>query len=99
MAKKQKTKDSYQGDPGDEHVEKVVVVAETSKPIPFEKPKVEKNTWEIKDRFYMLKSNDKPLSKLLKGCNIHYFDEEKGYERELKYASNQRTCFVDENKD
>ena len=52
--------------------------------------------WEIKDRFYLLKGKDKPLSKLLKGCNIHYFDEEKGYERELKYTSNQRTCFVDE---
>ena len=55
-----------------------------------------KDTWEIKDRFYLLKGNDKPLSKLLKGCNVHWFDEEKGYERELKYCSNQRTCFVDE---
>jgi hypothetical protein len=44
----------------------------------------------------MLKSNDKPLSKLIKGSNIYYFDEEKGYERELKYCSNQRTVFVDE---
>ena len=52
--------------------------------------------WEIKDRFYMLKGGGKPLTKLLKGCNINYFDEEKGYERELKYTSNQRTCFVDE---
>ena len=58
-------------------------------------PKVEAN-WEIKDRFYLLKGNDKPLSKLVKGCDIYYFDEEKGYERELKYCSNQRTVFVDE---
>ena len=69
--------------------EKIVV---KEKPLPTPK----KDTWEVKDRFYMLKSNDKPLSKLLKGCDIHYFDEEKGYERELKYTSNQRTCFVDE---
>jgi hypothetical protein len=62
------------------------------KPLPTPK----KNGWEIKDRFYMLKGNDKPLSKLIKGCDIYYFDEEKGYERELKYCSNQRTCFVDE---
>ena len=58
-------------------------------------PKVE-STWEVKDRFYLLKGNDKPLSKLLKGSGIYWFDEEKGYERELKYCSNQRTCFVDE---
>ena len=62
------------------------------KPLPTPK----KSGWEIKDRFYMLKGNDKPLSKLIKGCDIYYFDEEKGYERELKYCSNQRTCFVDE---
>jgi len=62
------------------------------KPLPIPK----KSSWEIKDRFYMLKGNDKPLSKLVKGCDIYYFDEEKGYERELKYCSNQRTCFVDE---
>ena len=36
------------------------------------------------------------MSRSVKGANIHWFDEEKGYERELKYCSNQRTCFVDE---
>jgi len=51
--------------------------------------------WEIKDRVYHLKGKT-PLSSLIKGSNIYYFDEEKGYERELKYCSNQRTCFVDE---
>ena len=60
-------------------------------------PKIEQ-TWEVKDRFYLLKGNDKPLSKLVKGCDIYYFDEEKGYERELKYCENQRTVFVDEMK-
>ena len=34
----------------------------------------------------------------MRGSNVYYFDEEKGYERELKYTSNQRTCFVDEMK-
>ena len=52
--------------------------------------------WEIKDRFYLLRGPDKPISRLIRGSNIHYFDEEKGYERELKYTSNQRTPFVDE---
>jgi len=54
--------------------------------------------WEIKDRMYFLTDNKSPLTYLIRGSNIHYFDEEKGYERELKYTSNQRTCFVDEMK-
>ena len=72
-------------------VEKPKVVVK-EKPLPTPK----KNTWEIKDRVYFLKSNKKPISKLLKGSGIHWFDEEAGYERELKYTSNQKTCFVDE---
>jgi len=92
MAKKAKTKDSYQGDPGDEHVETVVTVKETPKP----KEKIDK--WEIKDRVYTLKSDKKPLSKTIKSANIYWFDEELGYERELKYCENQRTSFVDEMK-
>jgi len=55
------------------------------------------NTWEIKDRVYHLKGKT-PLSKSLKSSGIYWFDEEKGYERELKYTKNQTTCFVDEMK-
>ena len=33
---------------------------------------------------------------MLKTNGIYYFDEEKGYERELKYCQNQKTPFVDE---
>ena len=54
--------------------------------------------WEIKDRLYILNGVDKPLSKSIRACNIYWFDEKKGYERELKNTSNQRTCFVDEMK-
>jgi len=57
-----------------------------------------KDKWEIKNRDYYLIGNKKPLSYFIKSNNIYYFDEEKGYERELKYCSNQRTCFVDEMK-
>jgi hypothetical protein len=35
---------------------------------------------------------------MLKSSNVYWFDKEKGYERELKYCENQRTCFVDEMK-
>jgi len=101
MAKKQ-TKVSPQADPGDEHIEQVVVetpqVVEQPKTVVKEKtlstPKKEK--WEVKNRTYILSNGKKPLSKMIRSANIYYFDEEKGYERELKYCENQRTCFVDE---
>ena len=61
-----------------------------------QKPKAPK--WEIKNRVYYLKGNKKPLSRSIRSSNIYYFDEEKGYERELKYCTNQKTPFVDEMK-
>ena len=75
------------------------VVAEVPKPKPtpvVETPK--KKGWEIKDRVYYLKGNNKPLSYSVRASNLFYFDEEKGFEREIKYCQNQRTCFVDEMK-
>tara|TARA_R110002020_G_scaffold74823_6_gene191049 strand:- start:5847 stop:6653 length:807 start_codon:yes stop_codon:yes gene_type:complete len=57
-----------------------------------------KDDWVIKDRMYVLKNGLSPLTYSVKTSNIYWFDEEKGYERELKYAVNQRTCFVDEMK-
>ena len=56
------------------------------------------NEWEIKDRVYYLVGKNKPISRSIKSANIYYFDEALGYERELKYCQNQRTCFVDEMK-
>ena len=54
--------------------------------------------WEIKNRTYYLRNGLKPLSYMIKSANIYYFDEQKGYERELKYCENQKTPFVDEMK-
>jgi hypothetical protein len=70
-------------------------VVETPKP---KKVEIKKPEWEIKDRMYYLTHNRSPLTYLIRGSNIFWFDEEKGYERELKYTSNQRTAFVDEMK-
>jgi len=90
MAKKQKIEMA---------TEEVVQVVEQPE---FETPVVEKplptpeNTWEIKDRNYYLSSLTSPLSYSIRAAGIYYFDEEKGYERELKYTSNQKTPFVDE---
>ena len=87
MAKKQETK---------KEVEVPVVetpIVETPKP---KKVEPKKPSWEIKDRMYYLKNNMSPLTYTIRSSNIYYFDEELGYERELKYTSNQRTPFVDE---
>jgi len=56
------------------------------------------NDWEIKDRTYVLKSDKQPLSYSFRAKGLFYFDEEKGYEREIQYAVNQKTVFVDEFK-
>jgi len=59
-------------------------------------PQPKKPSWEIKDRMYYLKGNKKPLSRMIKSAGLYFFDEKKGYERELKYCENQKTVFVDE---
>ena len=75
--------------------ETVVTEAPKPKPTPvIEKPK--KKDWEIKGRMYYLKGKKKPLSHSVRSSGLFWFDEEKGYEREIKYCQNQRTCFVDE---
>jgi hypothetical protein len=83
-------------------VQEDVVVKE---PRVVEQPKTTRNEptnrktndgWEIKDRMYLLNGDKKPLSQMIRAAGVYYFDEEKGYERELQYCENQRTCFVDE---
>ena len=64
------------------------------------KPKTE-DSWEVKDRFYYLTDNRNPLtftipSRHSRRYPLLWFDEEKGYNRELRYATNQRSPFVDE---
>ena len=104
MAKKANTK-KVEVEPQIETMEEVVteffedtVVAEPKKKPVMETPKPKKDTWEVKDRTYFLKNGASPLTYLIRGSNIHWFDEEAGYERELKHTSNQRTVFVDEMK-
>ena len=105
MAKKQTKKVEVIEEPLVE--ETVVMEAPQPEPIPepivVEEPRARerltpKDEWEIKDRLYMLKGGKRPLSRTIKSAGIYYFDEEKGYERELKYCKNQKTPFVDEMK-
>ena len=93
MAKKQTKKVEVE----EPYVEETIVVeAPKPEPKPITKELPKRNTWEFKDRVYHLKGNKKPLSQMIRSANIYWFDEEKGYERELKYCQNQRTPFVDE---
>jgi len=94
MAKKQIKKTTVE-----EPVVETEVVEVMEKPVTkITTPKKPTNTWEIKDRIYYLKGNNKPLSRMIKSTGIYWFDESKGFERELKYCENQRTSFVDEMK-
>ena len=63
-----------------------------------EKQTAVKPKWEIKDRIYELSINETPIVFMLKSRGILWFDQELGYEREIKYCENQKTVFVDEMK-
>ena len=57
--------------------------------------------WEYKDRHYYLTGDKEPLifkvgSRHTNRHPLMWFDPEKGYERELRYATNQKSVFVDE---
>ena len=59
--------------------------------------------WVIKDRVYYLTTNKQPLVFTIAGRHsfkrpLLWFDETTGEQRELRYATNQNSCFVDEQK-
>jgi hypothetical protein len=63
--------------------------------------KAPKTNWEIKDRVYYLQGDSKPIVFTVPAMHnnkrsLLWFDEEKGYQRELRYATNQPSVFVDE---
>ena len=73
------------------------------KKAPAPKQEVKKDTWEYKDRNYYLLNNKTPLTYTLPSRHstrypLVWFDPKKGYERELRYATNQQSIFVDQQK-
>jgi hypothetical protein len=57
--------------------------------------------WEIKDRQYYIKGLGSPLTYVLQSKSTRkkpllWWDEEKGINREMRYASNQNSIFMDE---
>ena len=61
------------------------------------------NNWEIKDRTYFLKSDKKTLtvtipSRHSRKVALLWFDKETGVQKELRYATNQNSPLVEEQK-
>jgi hypothetical protein len=73
-------------------------------PVVTKKPQAPaKPSWEIKDRIYYLKGDKNPLtltipSKHTQKHSLLYFDKQTGTQKEIRYATNQASCFVDEQK-
>ena len=74
------------------------VVVKTATPVKPTEP-----AWEIKDRTYFLKGNKSPLTLTIPGRHTRkhallYFDKITGKQREIRYATNQASPLVDEQK-
>jgi len=74
------------------------VVTKVATPVKPTKPE-----WEIKDRVYYLKGNKNPLTMTIPGKHTRkhallYFDNKTGKQREIRYATNQDSPLVDEQK-
>ena len=65
--------------------------------------KTPKSNWEMKERVYLLKNNYTPLTLTIPSRHTRkhpllFFDKVSGIQRELKYATNQDSPLVDEQK-
>ena len=74
------------------------VVTQVTAPVKPSKPE-----WEIKDRVYYLKGNKSPLTLTIPGRHTRkhallYFDLKTGKQKEIRYATNQDSPLVDEQK-
>ena len=70
---------------------------------PIKAKPVKKDSWEIKDRTYILKGEKEPLtftipSKHTRRHPLLWFDTSSNEQRELRYATNMNSPFVDEQK-
>ena len=85
-------------------VENVEVATQT-----IEQPVIKKNiqpvkpSWEIKDRTYVLKGDKSPITYTIPARHsarfpLLWFDEKTGEQKELRYATNQNSVFVEDQK-
>lgn len=99
MATKQTTKKELESNEFDADtitMEETVVPKET-------KPKVLKDTWVIKDRTYIISGNHSPLTYTLQSRHslrypLLWFNKETGEQEELRYATNQNSPLVSQQK-
>jgi AMMECR1 domain-containing protein len=99
MATKQTTKKELESNEFDVDtitVEETIVTKET-------KPKVLKDTWVIKDRTYIISDNHSPLTYTLQSRHslrypLLWFNKETGEQEELRYATNQNSPLVSQQK-
>tara|TARA_R100000742_G_C4272104_1_gene91183 strand:+ start:121 stop:945 length:825 start_codon:yes stop_codon:yes gene_type:complete len=90
MAKKAKAEEVVEVAP-----QKIAVKPATKKPA--------KPSWEVKDRTYILTGGKEPLTFTIPGKHTRkhallWYDSEKKEQRELRYATNMSSPFVDEQK-
>lgn len=96
MAKKAKAEETVEVAPQPTVAKNAPV--QTKKP---QTPQPNEPKWEFKDRLYTLKNNKRPLTYTLQSKHssrkpLLWFDQEKGYQRELRYATNQQSPISDE---
>ena len=83
---------------------KVEVAPQTIEKAVYKTPaKPSEPTWEIKDRIYYLRGNKNPLTLTIpcrhtRKHSLLYFDMKSGKQREIRYATNQASPLVDEQK-
>tara|TARA_B100000427_G_scaffold73535_1_gene59594 strand:- start:3499 stop:4299 length:801 start_codon:yes stop_codon:yes gene_type:complete len=72
-------------------------------PKPVAQPIAKKNSWELKDRTYLLLGEHSPITYTIASRHTYkypllWFDDTTNKQRELRYATNQSSPFVDEQK-
>ena len=82
---------------------KVEVAPQQVNAVYVEPVKPSEPTWEIKDRIYYLRGNKNPLTLTIpcrhtRKHSLLYFDMKSGKQREIRYATNQASPLVDEQK-
>lgn len=90
-----------------ENIEELLDIVEEQtyieEPVAKQKPQPSKPKWEIKDRTYILTGYNTPLTYTIQTRHssrfpMLWFDKETETQRELRYATNQNSAFVDEQK-
>lgn len=85
----------------EETVEETYTLSE--QPVVKEKPQPAKPKWEIKDRTYILSGPHSPLTYTIASRHtgrfpLLWFDKDAGEQKELRYATNQNSVFVEDQK-